>query len=255
MKVISLNVNGVRSAVKKGLIPWLLEEKADVICLQEIKCDTEQFLEAAKALKDYHLASYCAVKKGYSGVAIFSLKKPDQVHTGLGWEPCDEEGRYLQADFAGLSIASIYLPSGSAGPHRQEKKFIFMENFEKNLARMQKDGRRYILCGDWNIVRSELDIKNWKSNQKNSGCLPEERAWMNTLFERFNFVDVYRELHPNKIAYSWWSQRGQAFAKDVGWRIDYQITSDNLKNKLLTLEMLREPKFSDHAPLIATYDL
>lgn len=254
MKVISLNVNGLRSAIKKDLIPWFKKQNADVICLQEIKCDQNQFQNAINVLDGYHGNVFCAQKKGYSGVAILSKQKPDQLRIGLGWEPCDEEGRYLQVDFGKLSVVSLYLPSGSAGPHRQEKKFAFMEKFEKDLARMQKDGREYILCGDWNIVRSELDIKNWKSNQKNSGCLPEERDWINALFDQQTFVDAYRELHPEKVEYSWWSQRGQAFANNVGWRIDYQIMTKNLKAKLTSLEMLREPKFSDHAALIGMYE-
>ncbi len=254
MKILSLNVNGLRSAIKKGLMPWLHKQKAEVICLQEIKCDQAQLLEALKPLGPYHCEYFCAQKKGYSGVALLSMKKPDRVQYGLSWNPCDEEGRYLQADFGKLSVASVYLPSGSAGPHRQIQKFAFMEKFERDLARMKKSGRSYILCGDFNIVRTELDIKNWKSNQKNSGCLPEERAWLNQALENFSFVDAFRHLYPQKVQYSWWSQRGQAFAKDVGWRIDYQIISKNLAPQLVSIEMLREPKFSDHAPLIGKYE-
>lgn len=253
MKVISLNVNGIRSAIKKGLIPWLLEQQADYICLQEIKAQLGDLPEEIKLLEHYHAHYFPAVKKGYSGVAVLSLTKPDQVHYGLGWNPTDEEGRYLQCDFADLSVVSLYLPSGSAGEHRQEQKFIFMEKFLQDLARMQQSKRQFILCGDFNIVRSELDIKNWKSNQKTSGCLPEERQWLNDLLQKFELTDCFRALYPDKIEYSWWSQRGQAFAKNVGWRIDYQIISSSLQHRLVSLQMLREPKFSDHAPVIAVF--
>lgn len=254
MKIISLNVNGLRSAIRKGLITWLVEQKADVICLQEIKVTPEEIPAEKALLSHYHAYFYPAQKKGYSGVAVYSLRKPDQVHYGLGWEPCDEEGRYLQLDFADLSIASIYLPSGSAGPHRQEKKFLFMDKFLNNLKIMKKTGRDFILCGDWNIVRSEYDIKNWKSNQKNSGCLPEERDWMNQLCQKEGFIDGFRHLYPEKIQYSWWSQRGQAYANDVGWRIDYQIITPAIAAQLRSMEILRLPKFSDHAPVIGIYE-
>lgn len=255
MKIISLNVNGLRSAIKKGLIPWLLEEQAEVVCFQEIKA-TEQDLPAEiQALNHYHRYYFSAEKKGYSGVALYSLKKPDRVHYGLDWHPCQSEGRFLQCDFGQLSIASMYLPSGSSGPHRQAEKFTFMKEFLGDLQRMKTDGRQYIFCGDWNIAHTINDIKNWRSNQKNSGFLPEEREWLSQVLNEYQLIDAFRNLHPDKIEYSWWSQRGQAYQNNVGWRIDYQIISADLANKLISFTMPKSPKFSDHAPLIAVYGM
>lgn len=253
MKIISLNVNGLRSAIKKGLIPWLLQEQANIICLQEIKATEPDLPHEMQALAHYHRYYFCAEKKGYSGVALYSLKKPDKIHYGLDWNPCDNEGRFLQCDFGSLSVVSLYLPSGSSGPHRQAEKFKFMEQFFVNLVHKQKEGRNYIYCGDWNIAHTVNDIKNWRSNQKNSGFLPEERAWLSEVLKQFHLVDAFRSLHPDKIEYSWWSQRGQAYQNNVGWRIDYQIISAPLANQLLSFTMPRTPKFSDHAPLVAVY--
>jgi exodeoxyribonuclease-3 len=253
MKIISLNVNGLRSAIKKGLIPWLLKEQADVICFQEIKATEQDLPDEMHALDHYHRYYFSAEKKGYSGVALYSLKKPDQVHFGLDWHLCDSEGRYLQADFGDLSVASLYLPSGSSGPARQEEKFKFMKQFFLDLEHQQKSGRQYILCGDWNIAHTINDIKNWRSNQKNSGFLPEERAWLTEILEKFHLIDAFRYLCPEKIEYSWWSNRGQAYQNNVGWRIDYQIISAALASSLVSFDMPRTPKFSDHAPLVAVY--
>ena len=256
MKIISLNLNGIRSAIKKGLIPWLLSQQADVICFQELKAMQDQLpKEWTDAFSHYHAHYFSAEKKGYSGVAVLSLQKPDQVHYGLGWEPANNEGRYLQCDFGNLSVASIYLPSGSSGEHRQAQKFIFMEKFLAHLDQAKKNKRDFIYCGDWNIAHTVNDIKNWRSNQKNSGFLPEERAWLTQVFAEKNLLDMFRHLYPDKVEYSWWSQRGQAFANNVGWRIDYHIVSDTLREALQSLTMPREPKFSDHAPLIGEYTI
>ncbi len=251
MKIISLNLNGIRSAVKKGVVGWLLKENPDIICLQELRATPDQFPKEWEALAHYHAYYFPAQKKGYSGVSILSKMKPTHVHYGLGWAPADEEGRYLQIDLDELSIASLYLPSGSSGEHRQTQKFIFMENFLKDLLRLQQSGQKIMLCGDWNIAHTVNDIKNWRSNQKNSGFLPEEREWLTKIFSQLGWVDMFRYLYPDKVQYSWWSQRGQAYLNDVGWRIDYHIVSSNLIPYLQSLEMPREPKFSDHAPLIA----
>ena len=255
MKIISLNVNGLRSATSKGLAPWLIREGADVICLQEIRIQDHQVPLEISALTDYHHYYFPAEKKGYSGVAILSKDKPLNVQQGLGWPCADTEGRYLAIDLGSVIVASLYLPSGSSGPERQAHKFAFMDQLRPVLEKMSRDQKPYILCGDWNIAHTKMDIKNWQSNQKNSGFLPEERLWLTEILAEYGFVDAFRHLHPDKIEYSWWSNRGNAYANNVGWRIDYQLISKALAPHLCTFETPREPKFSDHAPLIATYTL
>ena len=196
MKVITANVNGIRAAQKKGFFEWLKKQKADVVCIQEIKAQAHQLDNEIFYPKNYHSYYFEAEKKGYSGVAIYCREKPDNIVIGLGegWEDMDAEGRYIQADFGKLSVASIYLPSGSSSDERQQVKFSFMNRFTDTLKSMKRKQREYILCGDLNIVHREIDIKNWKSNQKNSGCLPEERAWLDQVFGPMGFVDAFREV-------------------------------------------------------------
>ncbi|WP_455221945.1 exodeoxyribonuclease III [Kaarinaea lacus] len=257
MKVISVNVNGIRSAQKKGLFDWLKNQKADVVCLQEIKAQSHQLDEEIFYPKNYHCYYFEAEKKGYSGVGIYCREKPDNVVVGLGegWEDMDAEGRYIQADFGSLSVASIYLPSGSSSDERQQVKFSFMDRFTDTLKSMKRKRRDYILCGDWNIVHKEIDIKNWKSNQKNSGCLPEERAWLDQVFGPLGFVDAFRVVNQQADQYTWWSNRGQAWAKNVGWRIDYQVVTPRLKDIVKSASIYKDQRFSDHAPLTIVYDL
>jgi exodeoxyribonuclease-3 len=197
-----------------------------------------------------------AEKKGYSGVGIYSRRQPDQIIEGLGIPDIDAEGRYIEAVFGDLSVVSVYLPSGSSGEDRQAAKFAFMERFLPHLESLAKSGREFILCGDWNIAHREIDLKNWKGNRKNSGFLPEERAWMTDLFERVGLVDVYRRLYPGHEgeAYTWWSNRGQAWAKNVGWRIDYQVASPNVAGKAIRAGVFKDQRFSDHAPLTIDYN-
>ncbi|OGI58800.1 MAG: exodeoxyribonuclease III, partial [Candidatus Muproteobacteria bacterium RIFCSPHIGHO2_01_FULL_61_200] len=225
MRVITLNVNGIRSAAKKGLFDWLPRQQADIVCLQEVKAQETDLTEEIRAPKGFHGFFSCAEKKGYAGVTLYSRRQPDKLRVGFGSKEHDDEGRYLQADFGKLSVVSIYLPSGSAGPHRQESKYRFMDKFYPVLKKLRNDGREYILCGDWNIAHKEIDLKNWKSNQKNSGFLPEERAWLTKAFDELGWVDVFRTLNHKPDQYTWWSNRGQAYAKNVGWRIDYQIAT------------------------------
>ncbi|MCR4346135.1 MAG: exodeoxyribonuclease III [Sulfuricaulis sp.] len=253
MRVITLNVNGIRSAAKKGLFDWLSRQKAEVVCLQEVRAQESDLTEEMRAPKGFHGFFNCAEKKGYAGVALFSRCVPDRVRTGFGSKEHDDEGRYLQADFGKLSIVSIYLPSGSAGPHRQESKYRFMNHFHPVLKKLRGDGREYILCGDWNIAHKEIDLKNWKSNQKNSGFLPEERAWLTKVFDELGWVDVFRALNDKPDQYTWWSNRGQAYAKNVGWRIDYQIATPGIAGKAEKEKIYKDKKFSDHAPLIMDY--
>lgn len=257
MKIISVNVNGIRAAAKKGFFEWLAKEKADVICLQEIKAQDHQLTDDTFCPKDYHCYYFPAQRPGYSGVGIYSKTEPDKVIKGLGkgWEDMDAEGRYIQADIGNLSVASIYLPSGSSSEERQSIKFDFMKRFTDTLKAMRRKRREFVLCGDWNIVHKEIDIKNWKSNQKNSGCLPEERAWLDQVFGPIGFVDAFRVVNQQADQYTWWSNRGQAYAKNVGWRIDYQVITPALKDKVQSASIYKAERFSDHAPLILNYKL
>ena len=276
MKVISINVNGIRAAARKGMFDWLQSVDADVICLQELKAQPDQIEGEPFHPEGYHTYFHSAEKKGYSGVGIYTKQKPDAVYVGLGeiddgdWSDVDIEGRYIQVDFPNLSVASLYMPSGSAKEERQDYKFRMMERFEPVLQKMLTADREYIICGDWNIAHKKTDIKNWRGNQKNSGFLPEERQWFDWLFaetdseidepmraEPLGFVDAYREVNKEPDHYSWWSNRGQAWANNTGWRIDYQVVTPGLRDKIITGSELiyKEERFSDHAPLIVEYDI
>lgn len=254
MRIITLNANGIRSAANKGFFDWMVEQKPDVVCLQETKAQEHQLGTVIRP-DGYHAYFFDAEKKGYSGVAIYSRKKPDKIITGLGWGCADTEGRYIQADFGDLSVASLYMPSGSSGEERQKIKFEFLDHYEKILQKQIKHKREYIICGDWNIAHKIIDIKNWRGNQKNSGFLPEERAWMDKIFDQLGWVDAFRVVNQEVDQYTWWSNRGQAWAKNVGWRIDYQIVTPNLKNKIKSTSIYKAQRFSDHAPLIMDYSL
>jgi len=203
----------------------------------------------------YHAYFKDAEKKGYSGVAIYTRRKPDRVINKLGWPLADTEGRYLQADYDKLSVISLYLPSGTSGEERQAIKYKFMDFFTPVLKSMRRKRRDYIICGDWNIAHKEIDLKNWRGNQKNSGFLPEERAWLDEVFGSVGLVDAFRVRNQMPDQYTWWSNRGQAWAKNVGWRIDYQVITPGLKDKVLSVDIYKDQRFSDHAPLIIDYDL
>jgi len=254
VKIVSVNVNGLRSAAKKGFFPWLAAQKADVVCVQEVKAQEADLEPAMLAPKGYHGHFHCAEKKGYAGVALYSRAKPDKVVTGFGVKEFDAEGRYLEARFGRLAVISVYLPSGSAGPHRQASKFRFLKAFLSHLRRLRARGDEVILCGDWNIAHKEIDLKNWRSNQKNSGFLPEERAWLTQVFDEVGFVDVFRRLNGKPDQYTWWSNRGQAWAKNVGWRIDYQVATPGIAAKAKRESIYLKRRFSDHAPLTIDYD-
>jgi exodeoxyribonuclease-3 len=254
MKIISVNLNGIRSAWKKGFLEWLSKEEADITCLQEIRIQEDQLTD--EMLNPAGLNSHYryALKKGYAGVGVFSQKKPDRVIRDFGRPEIDDEGRFLQADFGKLSIVSLYLPSGSSGDVRQQFKYGVMGFFEKWLEERRQDGREYIICGDWNIAHKQIDIKNWRGNQKNSGFLPEERQWMTKVFDDLGYVDVFRKLNSEEEQYTWWSNRGQAWAKNVGWRIDYQVASPGIASKAHSTSIFKNQRFSDHAPLIVEYN-
>ena len=253
LRVISANLNGIRSAAKKGFFTWFGEQKADIVCVQELKAAlddmTPEFL-APHGFKGYFQH---AQKKGYSGAGLYARHEPDEFIIGFGSEEFDPEGRYVEVRYGKLSIVSVYVPSGSSSDDRQQAKFRFMAAFLPHLVALRQK-REVILCGDVNIVHKEIDIKNWKSNQKNSGCLPEERAWLTHLFDEIGYVDVFRTLDQRPEQYTWWSNRGQAYAKNVGWRIDYQIATPGIAAKARSTSIFRDIKFSDHAPLTIDYE-
>ena len=254
MRVVTLNVNGIRSAAKKGLYRWLAGQKAEVVCLQEIKAhdaDLDAAMRAPRGLRGFFSH---AEKKGYAGVALYSSAAPERLIEGFGVKEFDAEGRYLEARFGKLSVISVYLPSGSAGPHRQAAKFRFLAAFLPQLQKLKRSGREIILCGDWNIAHKEIDLRNWRSNRKNSGFLPEERAWLTKVFDDVGFVDVFRKLNTKPDQYTWWSNRGQAWAKNVGWRIDYQVATPGIAARARRAAIYKRRRFSDHAPLTIDYD-
>lgn len=255
MRVISLNLNGIRAAANKGLYAWLPRQEADLICLQELKAQAADLSPEMRNPPGYHGYFHYAEKKGYSGVGMYARRQADHIVEGLGMADIDSEGRYLELRYANLRVISLYLPSGSSSEERQAAKFSFMARFRPHLEALAKSGDEVILCGDWNIAHREIDLKNWKSNQKNSGFLPEERAWLGQVFEELGFVDVYRRLYPEHTgeAYTWWSNRGQAWAKNVGWRIDYQIATPGIAALARSATVYKAERFSDHAPLCVDY--
>ena len=254
IRVITLNVNGVRSAASKGLFRWLETQRPDIVCLQEMKCQEADLDAKLHGLKAFESCHAFAKKKGYSGVGLYSRRQPDEVRRGFGAREFDDEGRYVEARFGKLWVISLYLPSGSAGPHRQASKFRFLKRFLVHLKKLRERKQEIILCGDWNIAHKEIDMRNWRSNQKNSGFLPEERAWLTRVFDEIGFVDVFRRLNAKPDQYTWWSNRGQAWAKNVGWRIDYQIATPGIGERARKESIYRKTRFSDHAPLTIEYD-
>lgn len=254
MRIITLNANGIRSAESKGFFKWMLLQNADIICIQETKAQLYQLKPEFFCPTGYYCFYHDAEKKGYSGVALFSKKQPDKIIRGIGWPDIDAEGRFIEAQFGKLSVISLYLPSGTSGADRQQIKFKFMDRFLPYLQECAQSGRDYIICGDWNIAHKEIDLKNWRGNQKNSGFLPEERVWLTQLFASNHWLDAFRLLNQEAEQYTWWSNRGQAWKKNVGWRIDYQIISASLKDKVRAVSIYKDERFSDHAPLIMDYD-
>jgi len=256
LRVISLNLNGIRSAARKGWLDWAAAQQADVLCVQELKAQEADLDDSLRVVGGLHGQFHCAEKKGYSGVGVYSRKAPQAVRVGFGNPEFDAEGRYIEADFGAFTAVSIYLPSGSSSEERQQAKFRFMDCFLPHLVELAASGREIVLCGDWNIAHMEKDLKNWRSNQKNSGFLPEERAWLTRVFDEVGWVDVYRRLHPEATdeSYTWWSNRGQAWAKNVGWRLDYQIATPALAASARRAAIYKDQRFSDHAPLTIDYD-
>jgi exodeoxyribonuclease-3 len=255
MRVTTFNANGIRAAARKGFFDWMRRAEPDVVCVQELKAQAAQIEAEVFNPPGYHRYVHAAEKKGYSGVAIYSRIEPDEVIAGLGWPDVDAEGRYLEARFGELSIVSLYMPSGTSGEARQAIKFDLMDRFMPLLRDYRRQGREYIICGDWNIAHREIDLKNWRGNQKNSGFLPEERAWMDLLFGDAGYLDAFRLINHAPEQYTWWSHRGQARAKNVGWRIDYHVITPRLESTVEAAEIYTAENFSDHAPLTITYRL
>lgn len=256
LRVITANLNGIRSATRKGFFPWLAAQDADFVCLQELKAQAADLSAEMLNPEGYYGYFHYAEKKGYSGVGLYARRQPQQIIEGLGVPEIDAEGRYIELAYEGLSVISLYLPSGSSGELRQAAKYRFMEHFFSHLAELRQRGSEVIVCGDWNIAHQEIDLKNWKSNQKNSGFLPDERAWLTRVFDELGWVDTYRRLHPDTTgeAYTWWSNRGQAWTNNVGWRIDYQIATPAIAATAQRAAVYKDERFSDHAPLTIDYD-
>lgn len=254
LKVISLNLNGIRSANNKGVFEWFAQQNADLICIQELKALAQNmqphFIQPPHFTGYFHYAE----KPGYSGVGLYTRYNPKKVQIGFGNPEFDAEGRYVSADFGSLVVVSVYFPSGSSSAERQAAKFRFLDAFLPQLNVLKSYGKEILLCGDINIAHREIDLKNWKSNQKNSGFLPEERAWLTQIFEQHGYVDVFRQINPHPDQYTWWSNRGQAWAKNVGWRIDYQLATPALAATAQREHIYKEQRFSDHAPLTIEYD-
>ena len=281
-KLTSLNLNGIRSAASKGLQEWVAQSMPDCICVQELKAQAADVKGRFEEIAGHKGYFHFAEKKGYSGVGIYTRHEPSDVIVGSGSTEFDAEGRYVELRFDSpgrlhspkLSIISCYFPSGSSGEERQAAKFRFLAEMYPRLLALKQcggDNREFILCGDINIAHQEIDLKNFKGNKKNSGFLPEERAWMTELLRQNvaptlptagvcapggGMVDVYRMLHPETTgdAYTWWSNRGQAYAKNVGWRLDYHLATPAIAAKARAAAIHKEPRFSDHAPLTVDYD-
>jgi exodeoxyribonuclease III len=254
MRIVTLNVNGIRSAHNKGLATWLNALRGwDVLCVQELKANVEDVPDELRIIKKATGHFYSAEKKGYAGTGLWT-KHPATIVRGIGVDEFDREGRYIEADFGAVVVISLYLPSGAAGPIRQASKDRFLNVFPDHLKKLKARGKEVVVCGDMNIAHKEIDLKNYKSNAKNSGFLPHERAWLTHVFDELGFVDVFRTLDQRAEQYTWWSNRGNAYANNVGWRLDYQISTPGIAATAKKATIYLEEKFSDHAPLIIDYD-
>lgn len=252
MKIISYNLNGIRAATTKGFINWLEEESPDVICIQETKAQIDQMPTFELNAIGYESYYFSAQKKGYSGVAILCKRKPDQVIYGMGIEKYDYEGRFIRADYGEMSIISVYHPSGTSSELRQDFKMQWLTDFQDYIKELSKTRKELVICGDYNICHREIDIHDPKGNAKNSGFLPEEREWMEG-FISSGYTDSFRYLYPEtKDKYSWWSYRHNSREQNKGWRIDYCMVSDSIKDRIVSADILADVKHSDHCPVSLT---
>jgi len=260
LRVTSLNLNGIRAAYRKGLEQWLAKKQPHILCMQEVRIQDTDLKDKMRHPHDYTGHFNLAERKGYSGVGLYLQNNDARITTGMGCSEFDPEGRLIRADYDDLTVISAYLPSGTSGDERQEAKYRFLDRFEAWIAPMMQEhrdtGREFIICGDWNIAHQEIDLKNWRNNQKNSGFLPEERAWLTKILDEYGWVDVYRNLYPEATGagYTWWSYRGQAWANNTGWRIDYHIATPGIAARAKKASVYKEERFSDHAPLTVDYD-
>jgi exodeoxyribonuclease-3 len=254
-RVITANLNGIRAAARKGFFRWMLAQDPDVVCLQETKAQEHQLPPEALDLPQFTTAFVDAEKKGYSGVAIYAKRPPDRIVRGLGIEEYDIEGRFVRMEFGELTIASLYVPSGTSGPARQIVKEAFLDRFIAVLAKLKHAGGRVIVCGDYNVAHRDIDVFDPKSCARTTGFLPQERAWMDDVTDRVGWVDAFRVVNPEPKQYTWWSNFPGAWERNLGWRIDYQLVTPNLAHAVRTASIYREERFSDHAPLTIDYDL
>jgi exodeoxyribonuclease-3 len=254
LRIVTFNANGLRSAQRKGFFAWFAAQKADVLCVQELKASEEQIADNAFHVQGFERVCHTAAKPGYSGVALYSRVPPQSVVRGIGEPEFDAEGRYVEARFGNVAVVSAYFPSGSSSPARQEAKFRFLAAFDRLLPSRVATGLPYIFCGDFNMAHRNIDLKNWRANQDYPGFTPPERAWLDSLFGARGYVDAFRAVNQDPHHYTWWSNRGNAFANNTGWRIDYQVVSPALRGAIRSATIFREPRFSDHAPLAIDYD-
>lgn len=257
IRVVSLNLNGLRAAARKGVFDWLPAQKADIVCLQETRVQDHQLDDTMRAPDGMHAHYLHAEKPGYSGVGFWLRRPPRALHAGIGDARFDHEARVLTADYGELRVVTLYLPSGSSSEERQGVKYAFMDALLPWLDRQRAEAGEVLVCGDWNIAHREIDLKNWRGNRKNSGFLPEERAWMDRVFGDAGWVDVYRRLHPEAEgdSYTWWSNRGRAWDNNTGWRIDYHVATPGLAEAARKAAIFKDDRFSDHAPLTIDYSL
>ncbi|MBW0454747.1 MAG: exodeoxyribonuclease III [Candidatus Kinetoplastibacterium crithidii] len=257
LRITSINVNGIRSAIKKNFLDWLYNKKPDIVCLQEIRIANHNIKDEFLNPLGFKGFFYPAQKNGYSGVGIYTKEPPIKITKGLGDDDIDSEGRIIRMDWKTISIINVYFPSGSNND-RQTAKLIFLQKFELYLSKIYYEAmlskRNFVICGDWNIAHTQIDIKNWKNNTNKPGFLPEERNWFSKILKTYNLVDVFRKLHPHQEQYTWWSNRAKSWERNVGWRIDYQIANSSLANLAISSEVYMETRFSDHAPLTIDYE-
>lgn len=255
MRIVTFNANGLRSAARRGFFRWFARQRADVLCVQELKAQEVQLADREFHARGFHRVCQPAIRPGYSGVALYAREEPREIVRAIGEPEFDAEGRYVEARFADVAVASLYFPSGSSSPARQEAKFRFLAAFDRRLRELASVGLPFVFCGDFNMAHRNIDLKNWRANQDYPGFTPPERAWLDSLFVERGYVDAFRAVNPASEQYTWWSNRGQAWANNTGWRIDYQVVSPGAHGlRPVRAAIYKAQRFSDHAPLIVDYE-